>query len=259
MNNDAPDLTLVIPTYNERDLIAELVTQLFLQCERAGVNLELVVVDDNSPDGTGTVADELAVKYRMKVVHRAAKLGLGTAVIEGFAVASSDLVGVIDADFSHPPALVPKMVAVVRATGADVLVASRYIPGGGTMNWPFRRRVMSRFGSLLARGLSPIKDATSGFFLIRRSIATQTTIKARGFKIALELIVRGRVDRLVEIPFVFDDRRHGQSKMSRKEALGYLGQLRDLYVVRWSSPRRAWHYQALSAVDVARIAERGQA
>ena len=127
----------------------------------------------------------------------------------------------MDADFSHPPALVPKMSLAFRATGADALVASRYVPGGGTQNWPFGRRVMSRFGSFLARGLSPIRDATSGFFLIRRTIAANTTIKAGGFKIALELIVRGRVERLVEIPFVFDDRQRGESKMSRKEAVGY--------------------------------------
>ena len=259
MTERLPTLTIVIPTYNERERIAELVNDVFAQCERSGVDLEVVIVDDNSPDGTGAVADELATMYRMKVVHRAGKLGLGTAVVAGFAVASADVVGVMDADFSHPPSLVPKMMAVFRATGAEALVASRYVPGGGTQNWPLGRRVMSRFGSFLARGLSPIRDATSGFFLIRRSIATNTTIKAGGFKIALELIVRGRVERLVEVPFVFDDRQRGQSKMSRKEALGYFVQLKDLYLVRWSNRRPVWRYQKLSETEVERIARRPQA
>ena len=125
----------------------------------------------------------------------------------------------MDADFSHPPDLVPKMSLAFRATGADALVASGYVLGGGSQQLAFGRRVTSRFGSFLARGLSPIRDATSGFFLIRRTIAANTTFKAGGFKIALELIVRGRVERLVEIPLVFDDRQCGESKMSRKEAV----------------------------------------
>jgi dolichol-phosphate mannosyltransferase len=259
MISATPALTIVVPTYNERERIAELVTSVFSECRAAGLDLELVIVDDNSPDGTGAVADELARLYPVKVLHRAGKLGLGTAVVAGFGVASSEVVGVMDADFSHPPSLVPKMSAVFRATGADALVASRYVPGGGTRNWPFARRVLSRFGSLLAGGLSPIRDATSGFFLIRRSIATGTTIKAGGFKIALELIVRGQVERLVEIPFVFDDRQHGQSKMSRKEAAGYFVQLKDLYLLSWSRRRPAWRYQVLSEAEVDRMTRARQA
>jgi dolichol-phosphate mannosyltransferase len=138
------DLTMVVPTYNERDRLGELVTALFDACGQRGVELELVIVDDNSPDGTGAIADELARTRRMQVIHRAGKLGLGTAVVAGFGVASSEIVGVMDADFSHPPALVPRMLAVLRATNADVLVASRYVPGGSTPDWPLMRRIMSR-------------------------------------------------------------------------------------------------------------------
>src|SRR5512140_530327 len=179
------DLTMVVPTYNERDRLAELVTRLFDAARDAQMVLELVVVDDNSPDGTGQIADELARTRRMQVIHRAGKLGLGTAVVAGFGAATADIVGVMDADFSHPPALVPKMLAAFRATGADVLVASRYVPGGSTPNWPFKRRLLSRAACLLARPLSPIRDAASGFFLIRYSIARAVTIKAGGFKICL--------------------------------------------------------------------------
>jgi dolichol-phosphate mannosyltransferase len=247
----AAAVTIVVPTYNERERIAELVARLFEATEKAGVSLELIVVDDNSPDGTGQVADDLARTHRMRVIHRSGKLGLGTAVVAGFAMATSDIVGVMDADFSHPPALVPRMLAAFRAAGADVLVASRYVPGGSTPNWPFKRRLLSRTACLLARGLSPIRDAASGFFLIRRSIAQGVTIKAGGFKICLELIVRGWPLTLVEIPYRFDDRELGKSKMSSREAAGYLIQLKDLYLLRWSNPGRPRRrYKRLTAEQV---------
>jgi len=247
----AADLTMVVPTYNEKDRLAELVSRLFESAATANLGLELVVVDDNSPDGTGQLADELATKHRITVIHRAGKLGLGTAVVEGFAVATAEIVGVMDADFSHPPALVPKMYAAFRQTEADVLVASRYIPGGSTPDWPFKRRLLSRVACMLARPLSPIRDAASGFFLIRREIARNVSIKAGGFKICLELIVRGWPTRLVELPYRFDDRELGESKMSTREASGYLVQLKDLYRLRWSKlgrPKR--EYRQLSVADI---------
>ena len=238
----AADLSIVIPTYNERDRLAELVDALY-SAAGATFALEVVIVDDNSPDGTGQIADDLAARYPLKVIHRAGKLGLGTAVVAGFGVATAEIVGVMDADFSHPPALVPKMYAGFKATNADVLVASRYIPGGSTPDWPFKRKLLSRAACLLARPLSPIRDAASGFFLIRREIARRVDIKAGGFKICLELVVRGWPTRLVELPYRFDDREAGESKMSTREAAGYLVQLKDLYLLRWSKfgrPRRAY-------------------
>lgn len=245
---------MVVPTYNERDRLAELVRALFAAAESNGLSLELVVVDDNSPDGTGQLADTLAETHRMRVIHRAGKLGLGTAVVEGFAVATAAIVGVMDADFSHPPALVPRMLAAFTATRADVLVASRYVPGGSTPNWPAKRRLLSRMACWLARPLSPIRDAASGFFLIHRALAQGVAIKAGGFKICLELIVRGWPRRLVELPYQFDDRELGESKMSTREAAGYLVQLRDLYVLRWSRPvRPRREYVCLSLSDVERL------
>jgi len=250
---------MVMPTYNERDRLAELVEALFSAAASAGLDLELVIVDDHSPDGTGQLADELARTRRIQVVHRSGKLGLGTAVVAGFNVALADTVGVMDADFSHPPALVPKMLKVFHATDADVLVASRYISGGSTPNWPFKRKLLSRIGCLLARGLSPIHDAASGFFLIRRDIAQGVIIQAGGFKICIELIVRGRPGRLIEIPYQFDDRELGESKMSFREASGYLVQLKDLYLhrLRLRDRRRPVTYQQLAAREVERIAAYG--
>jgi dolichol-phosphate mannosyltransferase len=238
---------MVVPTYNERDRLGELVEALFDAASRAGLELEVIVVDDHSPDGTGQVADDLARTRRMQVIHRAGKLGLGTAVVAGFSAASAPVVGVMDADFSHPPALVPQLFEALRSAEADLVVASRYIPGGSTPNWPVRRRLLSRLACLLARPLSPIRDAASGFFLIRASIARSVTIKAGGFKICLELIVRAWPTRLAEVPYRFDDREQGESKMSLREAAGYLVQLRDLYLLRWSAPRPARKYRQVTS------------
>lgn len=224
----AATLSLVVPTYNERDRLPELVRGIFGAYQKEAVEGELVIVDDNSPDGTGRLADELAVQYPIQVIHRSGKLGLGTAVIQGFKAAAGETVGVIDADLSHPPSLVPRMLAVMRQSRADLVIGSRYIPGGGTRNWELSRLIMSRFACALARFVTPVRDATSGFFLIRRDLARGVTISAGGFKICLELLIRSQPALVVEVPYVFSGRTAGESKMNLTEATGYLRQLRDL-------------------------------
>jgi dolichol-phosphate mannosyltransferase len=224
-----PALSLVIPTYNERDRLPELVEAIFTVFASAGIKGELVIVDDNSPDATGHLADDLATRHPIRVVHRPGKLGLGTAVIDGVAVAAAPIVGVIDADLSHPPSLVPRMLSVMQESGADLVIGSRYIRGGGTHNWEISRVLMSRLACLLALPLTPVRDATSGFFLIRRALARGVTISAGGFKICLELLIRSQPALVIEVPYVFQGRTAGQSKMNLKEAMGYLVQLRDLY------------------------------
>lgn len=228
----APTLALVVPTFNERERLPELVRAIFAAYDAGGVDGELVIVDDNSPDGTGDVADELARSFPIRVVHRAGKLGLGTAVIEGFDAAEAEIVGVIDADLSHPPDLVPRMLRVLQQDGADIVIGSRYIPGGGTRNWEMSRVLMSRFACLLARQLTPVRDPTSGFFLMRRERARGVTISAGGFKICLELLIRSEPRLVIEVPYVFVGRTVGESKMNWKEAAGYLRQLRDLHAHR---------------------------
>ena len=240
------DLSIVVPTYNERERLAELVDAVLSAGKSAGLSIEVVIVDDNSPDGTGVLADELAKTRPMQVVRRSGKLGLGTAVVAGFCVATAPIVGVMDADFSHPPALVPKLYSAMKSTGADVVVGSRYIRGGSTPDWPWSRRLLSRIGCWLARPIAPIRDAASGFFLIRADLARTVKIQAGGFKICLELLVRGAPHRVVEIPYLFADRELGESKMSLREAAGYLVQLRDLYWLRLKNPsRRIKHYQQI--------------
>lgn len=247
-------LSIVVPTYNERERLGDLVAQIFRAYAAERLDAELIIVDDNSPDGTGRLADELAARHRISVVHRAGKLGLGTAVVEGFAAASAPIVGVIDADMSHPPHMLPRMLAAMNACRADIVIASRYIPGGGTRNWPASRLMMSKLACRLALGLTPVRDATSGFFLIRRSIANGVKISAGGFKICLELLVRGRPASVVEVPYVFENRTAGESKMNLKEALGYLDQLRDLRRFKREQPPLAQAYRRLTAAELESLA-----
>ena len=246
-------VSIVVPTYNERERLTDLVDAVFAAYAAAGIDGELIVVDDNSPDGTGALADSLAGRNRITVLHRAGKLGLGTAVIEGFEAASAPVVGVIDADMSHPPSLLPKMLAAMNDAGADVVVGSRYIPGGGTRNWEKSRLLMSRIACLMARSLTPIRDATSGFFLIRRELARGVRISAGGFKICLELLVRSRPAVVVEVPYVFVGRTAGESKMNLKEAMGYVHQLRALRAFVAAAPPLSQSYRRFSVDETDRL------
>lgn len=243
-------VAIVVPTYNERERLADLVAAIFAAYASERVDGELIIVDDNSPDGTGPLADELATRHRITVVHRSGKLGLGTAVIEGFAAAAAPIVGVIDADLSHPPELLPRMLAVMQSRSADFVVGSRYIEGGGTRNWGLGRLWMSRIACALARRLTPVRDATSGFFLVRRDLAREVSISAGGFKICLELLVRGRPSLVVEVPYVFVGRTAGESKMNLKEAMGYLEQLRELRRFVATHPKLQQTYRRLTPAEL---------
>jgi dolichol-phosphate mannosyltransferase len=228
---DNPLVSMVVPTYNERERLEHFVRTLVGVLHDARIDGEIIIVDDNSPDGTGELADALARELPVRVVHRSGKLGLGSAVMAGFAATRGEVLGVMDADVSHPPERVPVLVAALRATGADIVIGSRYIPGGGTKNWPWSRAIMSRTACLVARLVTPVCDAASGFFVLRRSVIHGVTIRAAGFKICLELLVRGSVRSVVEVPYVFTDRAAGQSKMNRREALGFVVQIGQLF--RW--------------------------
>ena len=235
-NAAPPDFTMVIPTYNERDRLGVLLERIFEACDREALNVEIVIVDDNSADGTGDVADEWASQRRVRVIHRAGKMGLGSAVLDGFAIAQADIVGVMDGDLSHPPELLPTLFRTIRDANFDLVVASRYVRGGGTSNWPIGRWLLSRAGCWLARPLTPVRDAMSGFFLIRREHLDGFRTSVRGFKIGLELFVRSKPRRLAEVGYVFVGRSLGASKMSVGEASGFLRQLSSLYSHALAAP-----------------------
>ncbi len=218
-------VSIIVPTYNEAQSLPELADRLFAALQKAGLEGELVVVDDASPDGTGTLAEALARRYPIQVLHRTAKSGLASAVLEGMARAQGEILVVMDADLSHPPEMVPRLIAPVLRGEADLAVASRYIRGGGVAHWSWTRRFVSWGANLLARPLVPMRDATSGFFAIRREVTEGVSMSPIGFKIGLEVMARGRYRRFVEVPYTFEDRRYGRSKFGLREVLHYLRQL----------------------------------
>ena len=174
----------------------------------------------------------------VRVIHRAGKLGLGSAVLEGFAIAQTDIVGVMDGDLSHPPELLPRLFRTIEDGNFDLVVGSRYVRGGGTSNFPIGRWLLSRAGCWLARPLTPVRDAMSGFFLIRRTHLDGFQTSVKGFKIGLELFVRSQPRRLAEVGYVFVGRTLGESKMSLAEGTGFLRQLFSLYRDAFAAPVR---------------------
>ena len=211
--------TVCLPTYNERENLEPMLRAL----EPAGVHV--LVVDDNSPDGTGELADRLAAELGfVSVLHRERKEGLGPAYLAGFRRALADgaeLVLEMDCDFSHDPADVPRLLAAVEA-GADVALGSRYVEGGRIENWGLVRRFVSAGGSFYARALLgvPVRDLTGGFKCIRREVLEAIDLDAihsRGYAFQIELTYRAlrKGFRVVEVPIRFTDRVEGRSKMSR--------------------------------------------
>lgn len=215
-------LSIVVPTYNEAGSVTGLAERL--HATLAGREWELVIVDDGSPDGTADVAAALAPRIPTNVVRRKGKAGLASAVVAGFQAARGDLLVVMDADLSHPPETVPALVDAIDR-GADLAVGSRYVKGGGVEDWPLKRRVVSRVACLMGNALVPVRDATSGFFALRRSVIDGVKLNPIGFKIGFEVIARGRYKRVVEVPYTFRDRELGASKFGRREIVQYVVQL----------------------------------
>lgn len=220
-------VTIVSPTYNEAENVPRLVHDV--DAVLSGIDYELLIADDDSPDRTWAVAQELATQNpRIRVLRRSTDRGLSPAVIEGFLSTSSDYVGVIDADLQHDPAILPQMIAALDA-GAEIAVGSRYVEGGGTGTWNAARRFQSWVATKLARTFLGVEltDPMSGYFILRRDDFNRIhkQLDSSGFKILLEIIARLAPSRLEEVPYTFRARVAGQSKLTSKVVLQYLGQL----------------------------------
>ena len=218
---DGARAVICLPTYDERENLGPILAAIH-EVEPA---IDVLVVDDASPDGTGALADEIAARDpRVKVLHRAGKEGLGKAYLAGFAWALErgyDLVLEMDADFSHDPRHLPELLA--KAGEADLVLGSRYVPGGGTVNWGLGRRLVSRLGSLYARTILgvPVRDLTGGFKCFRRAVLEAielASVECSGYAFQIELTYRALLKgfTVAEVPIVFSDRRVGRSKMSRR-------------------------------------------
>jgi dolichol-phosphate mannosyltransferase len=222
-------LWVVIPTYNEAANIDPIVRATVAELHRvAGREFRVLVVDDDSPDGTGAIADQVAGELEeVQVLHRSAKTGLGHAYLAGFAVAldaGAELVMEMDADFSHDPRYLGDLLGA--AQGADLVLGSRYVPGGGVRDWGLLRRLISRGGGLYARTILrvDIRDLTGGYKCIRREVLEGidlASVRAEGYVFQIEVTYRALLAgfRVVEVPIVFCDRTVGDSKMSTRIAL----------------------------------------
>jgi len=206
--------SLIIPTFNESENISILIEQIDLTFSQANIKGEIIIIDDNSPDKTWEVADNLKQKFKnLTVLRRLNKKGLSSAVLDGFQVADSEIIGVIDADFSHPPEKIPELIKPILEGKSDFVIGSRYVEGGSIENWPLNRKIASYIARLFVKGLTDVKDPMSGFFFLNKKIMEDVNISPKGFKIGLELIVKGKYKKLTEVPITFKDRKYGNSKL----------------------------------------------
>jgi len=229
----APKLALVVPALREAENIRTLLDRIRASLDPLGLPYEIIVVDDDSRDGIDTIVQEIAAADPcVRMLVRAGERGLGSAVLYGWQHSDADVLGVIDADLQHPPELLPELWKAVES-GSDVVLASRYAPQGGLDNWHPARHRLSRMMIWLTYPLQkpgiPVKDPMAGFFMVRRSCFKNVELHNRGFKILLEILVRGKVRSVREIPFTFGPRRAGVSKASLKVGLEYFALLYRLW------------------------------
>lgn len=223
-------VSLVVPTYREAASLPTLIERV--AAVKRQLPLELIIVDDNSEDGTKELVEQLDLPW-VRLIVRTSDRGLSQAVVEGLNAARGETLVVMDADLSHPPEVIEDMLATLDG-GADFVLASRYTEGGSTADsWGALRWINSKVATLLARPLTAVSDPMSGFFALRRQTLTQAQeLRPLGYKIALELMVRCRCRRVVEVPIHFSTRKHGQSKLTVHQQLLYLRHLQRLYIFR---------------------------
>jgi dolichol-phosphate mannosyltransferase len=228
-------ISVVIPTYNEAAAIEETLRRAAAALRSASEDFEIVVVDDASADGTAERAESLASEVPVRVLRRPGRLGLATAVLDGWAIARGEVLGVMDADLQHPPEVLTGLAQAIRKEGADLAIGSRYVPGGGTSDWTWMRRLISRTATHMAATVLPLRlaavgDPMSGVFLVRASALCDAHLNPLGYKILLEVLAKAHYQKLVEVPYVFQERERGSSKLGARQYLEYLLHLARLAV-----------------------------
>lgn len=228
-------LSIVIPTFREVENLPVLIPRLDAATTAAGISCEILVVDDNSRDGTIEACRDLAQRHPVKLLTREHERGLSSAVLAGFRIAQGDVVIVMDADLSHPPEKVPELFATLQQPNVDFVIGSRYVAGGGTAHdWGLFRWLNSKVATILAWPLTSVCDPMAGFFGLRRQsyLDHAASLDPIGYKIGLELLVKCGCRQPQEVPIFFADRLHGESKLSFREQMNYLRHLKRLYEFR---------------------------
>ncbi len=235
-------ISLVVPTFKEKKNMEKLVERTGAALAATGDSYELIIVDDNSPDATaGEVRRLQPGRPWLKLLVRERERGLATAVTAGWKIARGDILGCMDGDLQHPPEHLSSLFEKIRSSGAQIVVASRYVPEGGVSDWKFRRRIISWTATSMAFALLPprmrqVRDPMSGFFLLRRSVIEGVTLRPMGYKILLEVLARGRYQTTAEVPYTFEERAHGGSKMDVTQVwLYFLHLLRISFATRFRS------------------------
>ncbi len=235
------NVSIIIPTYNESQNIIQILKSIKDNLPKNFVT-QTIVVDDNSPDGTGKLVEDYLKNIKkitddtIEIIHRKTKDGLGSAIMKGIQQAKGDMIVVMDSDFSHPPQIIPKLIESIKKYQFDIAVASRYINGGKIQGWSIKRKLISKFATLIAKkGLGiDTKDPMSGFFAFKRNIIKGLNMDAIGYKILLEILVKTKGVRIKEIPYTFQDRELGSSKLDMKTIADYYKSVWKLY--RYGKP-----------------------
>lgn len=222
------EVSIVIPTYNESENIKGIL-HLIKEHLPKNTMVEAIIVDDNSPDGTGKIAEDYfkslkeKTLYTINVINRKTKKGLSSAILNGIEQAKGKIVVVMDSDFSHPPQLIPKLVEVLKQSKTDIVVASRYLNGGNIQGWSLKRKIISKIGTMIAKkglGINQ-SDPMSGFFAFNKDVIKGINFDAIGYKLLLEMIVKAKGVSIKEIPYTFLDRQNGKSKLGIKTILEF--------------------------------------
>ena len=229
-------VSIIIPTYNESENIIQVLKSIGDYLPK-DIATEAIVVDDNSPDGTGKVVEDYIndtqtkVGYSVDVIHRKTKSGLSTAILDGIQHSSGETVVVMDSDFSHPPKIIPRLIEEIKISKYDIVIASRYTPGGKVSGWSAKRKLISKTAKGIAKvglGINE-SDPMSGFFAFRRKILEGIKLDAIGYKMLLEILVKTKGAKVKEIPYTFTNRVYGYSKLDTSTMLDYVRSVWRLY------------------------------
>jgi dolichol-phosphate mannosyltransferase len=227
-------LSLIIPTYNERENIVPLIQRIVATLEKALPSFEIILVDDDSPDKTWQVARDLARENPyLKVIRRCEEKGLAAAVVAGWKAARGEILGVMDGDLQHPPEILAQLLQTMSSTSADVVIASRHVREGGVGDWNVVRRFLSWAAAALAGFLMPtslkdVHDPMSGYFFLRRSVLESVNLTPKGYKILLEVLAKGNHQCVLEVPYVFEERKRGKSKLRPQHSLEFISHVVQL-------------------------------
>jgi len=230
------EVSIIIPTYNESENIIQVLKSIGEHIPK-DIATEAIVVDDNSPDGTGKIVEDYindtqnGIGYAIEVIHRKSKSGLSSAILDGIQHSTGETVVIMDSEFSHPPKIIPQLVEEIKTSKCDIVIASRFVPGGVIDGWSTKRKLISKTAKGIAKaGLGVNEsDPMSGFFAFKRKILDGIKFDAIGYKMLLEILVKTKGAKVKEIPYTFTDRTRGSSKLDSSTMFDYVKSVWKLY------------------------------